>query len=116
MVSILLLLVANKEKGSGPFSHTWKKMIVTKLDRRHTGNHYFAYYVTPNASSTIYQHIVIFHDWRLWCWETFGPSGERDAMIKIKSQTAQWAWDTEFHHLRLYFKEDAFTLFKLKWA
>jgi len=91
-------------------------MIVTKLDRRHTGNHYFAYYATPSESSAMNQNIATFHAWRVWCWETFGPSGERDSMIRMKSQTAQWAWDTEFQHLRLYFKEDAFTLFKLKWA
>lgn len=93
-------------------------MIVTKLDGRHNGNHYFDYYVTPRnvTPRTINQDIAIFHDWRVWCWETFGPSGERDSTIKMRSQSAQWAWDTEFQHLRLYFKEDAFTLFKLKWV
>ena len=89
------------------------KFKVTKLDARHTGYTKFKYYVsTIRVVSNDVAHSN-FNTKRAWCWTQFGPSAERDW---VEGDTV-WAWDTEFQHLRLYFKSDAeLSMFLLRWS
>jgi len=91
---------------------------VIKLDRRHKGTTLFQYYVEP----VFHTHItdkVKFYEWRNWCWNTWGPSIERDAALDFGSNhynVARWSWHTENGLKRIYFKSDKeLNWFNLKW-
>lgn len=86
---------------------------VTKLDRRYTGSGQFKYYISPKGISTWAVSKPLLHTWRMWCWEQWGASGERDWC----PDDSVWAWDTEHHHLRIYLKGDKeLSMFHLKWG
>jgi hypothetical protein len=95
---------------------------IQKLDKRHTGETSFKYYIqAPTANSKEY------YDIRAWCWETWGPSKElhfwlNDARMswgqpeKVSCQNEHWCWLTDAYHPRLYFRTDKeLVLFKLRW-
>lgn len=98
---------------------------VTKTDRRHTQHPLFAYYVTPaapppqkrgyayvTAGIKLMDRALVFNQWRVWCWETWGPGTERDNPMP----SAKWAWHTEQTHLRIYLhSEQELNWFKLRW-
>lgn len=85
---------------------------VVKLDGRHTGSHMFKYYINPRGISTYAISRPLFNDWRAWCWDQWGPSGERDWPMNER-----WAWDTEHHHMRIYLGSDKeLSMFHLKWG
>lgn len=96
-------------------------MRITKLDRRHTGYGKYAHMIEVDS---VIASVQIFHTWRSWCWQTFGPGIElRYAMdprsvslvLPIELPT-KWAWQTEFGHIRLYFQDEATTsMFLLQW-
>ncbi len=94
-------------------------MKVTRLDRRHTGHRMFAYMVEPRGRGD--ESFEQFQAWRVWCWETFGPSSERGYVKVIPGfvpdTDAKWCWYTEYNKFRLYFRdESAFSCFMLKWS
>jgi hypothetical protein len=91
-------------------------MRITKLDRRHNGNQAFTHYVNPAIRFP--DNMSKLHEWRVWCWENFGPGAERDVAIRlaIANQPLKWAWDTEHGNCRLYLNETELTFFKLKWG
>jgi hypothetical protein len=87
-------------------------MKITELDKRHTGNEKYKYFVEPTLRLG---NMQLFHTWRSWCWNSFGPGIELRfaiderahlSVIPIELPTT-WAWQTEFGHTRLYFKDDA---------
>lgn len=97
-------------------------MRVTRLDRRHTGHEIWTHMVEPRGRIT--EVFEEFQAWREWCWETLGPSMERDYVKLIPNQfgilpnpQTAWCWYTEYNHLRLYFKDEAaLSSFMLKWS
>jgi hypothetical protein len=94
-------------------------MKTTKLDRRYNGSGRFSHYVEPDGILPPIDRIQQFIEWRNWCWETFGPSAERDFTGQWYQLDVKWAWDTEQYssrHLRLYFTEETLVVFKLKWS
>jgi hypothetical protein len=92
-------------------------MKITKLDRRHSGKMAFDYYVSPTETDR-WRNPMKIHEWRVWCWETFGPGSERDVAVRLhmNGRPLKWAWDTDNGNCRLYLTEDDLVIFKLKWA
>jgi hypothetical protein len=89
------------------------KYKVTKMDRRHTGNHKFKYYVSVKL--TRLSTFGDFNSYREWCWNTWGPSMELKWATLDDAPT--WAWMTEFNQLRIYLKsEKELAWFQLKWS
>lgn len=92
------------------------KYKVTRTDGRHTANGKFKFYISPIAKATNPERRAAFNEWREWCWTNWGPSCERD-WASLATPEAFWAWDTEYNHLRLYFKGDKeMSMFHFKWA
>lgn len=99
---------------------------ITKTDRRHTGNHVMKYIIEvnlPRGFNKSRERINQFKEYRVWMWETFGPSCELDNITLIgdklgePSSVERWAWRTDFEHLRLYIRGDEeLAWFKLKWT
>jgi hypothetical protein len=97
----------------------------TKLDRRHTGYGHFTYYVKPRVSYLEYNNKQTFHEWRDWCWETWGSSKEIDewlrdirtrTLAKSVSHNEHWVWQNDEHSCRIFLRTDAeLALFLLKW-
>lgn len=87
-----------------------------ELDRRHKGYGTFAYRVSIVRGK---EHAVAveFNKLRLWCWETFGPSCERD-IHEMVNPHAPWAWhiDSDYFIPHIYLAHgEPESLFKLKW-
>ena len=96
---------------------------ITKTNHRHKAHNLFAYYVKPkytffphaaNNTSTNFR----FNEWRMWAWETWGPSAERDSpFVRGWKDNPVWAWHTEDNQLRLYLRsEKELNWFKLRWT
>ena len=56
------------------------KYHITKLDRRHNGNHWFKYSVRPNTYDKIVSAKELV-ELRNWCWEHYGASAEPVPLI-----------------------------------
>jgi len=86
------------------------------LDRRHKGYGTFAYRVTVVGGNKNTK-AVEFNALRLWCWETLGPSCERDSHTVVYPD-ALWAWhiETDHYFAHIYIANDETeSLFRLKW-
>ena len=85
------------------------------LDGRHKGLPLFKFAVILRGSQN---RIELFHKMRIWCWDTYGASTERDACMRMwKLHTWNWAWHVDDECSRIYFKDEAeLTMFKLKWC
>lgn len=97
--------------------------IFTKMDRRHTGNEYFKYYVKV-ASKPIGKYgtqnynthaaIIMFNILRNWCIDTWGPSCELNTYMMFAFNNAKnnfshpglinqhWAWNCIDQQKRIY--------------
>lgn len=94
------------------------------LDGRFTGDGIFSHRVSVQSSlGNFIDRSAEFQKLRIWCWETFGPSVERDSYIdrfwRIRERlNPYWAW--HFSGIRdnsyIYLTEQGFTQFKLKWG
>lgn len=98
------------------------KVKITKTNRRHKAHDVFDYYVTPQYSFLPYASSSTrsfkFNEWRIWAWETWGPSAERDStFLRDQKELPLWAWHTEEESLRLYLRsEKELNWFKLRWT
>ncbi len=89
-----------------------QKYRFVKLDKRHTCHQYFQYYIEP-LGSHVGERLVRYHEYRQWCWATFGPSMEREFMV---TDEFKWCWHTYNSILRLYLKSDKeLNWFKMTW-
>lgn len=99
---------------------------VRPMDRRFIGTGEWAWIVDVHGDISgprnISHRLIIFNQIRGWCWNTWGPSCERDLYLSILKNSSNrdlnphWAWNTEFNHLSLYLKTDQeLALLKLKW-
>lgn len=97
------------------------KIKITKTNYRHKAHDIFAYYVTPQHSFLPYasssSKSFEFNQWRIWAWETWGPSAERDSsFVRGWKDKPVWAWHTEDSQLRIYLRtEKELNWFKLRW-
>jgi hypothetical protein len=92
---------------------------IKKLDKRHTGDSNFKYYIESTIADS-----KEYYDVRAWCWETWGPSKElhfwlndsRRQGAQLSCQNEHWCWLTDSFNPRLYFRTDKeLVLFKLRW-
>lgn len=91
-------------------------MVLQELDGRHSGHGTFTHRV--RISGPKQEKIDMFHRVRTWCWETFGPSTERDTYTSA-NVTAPWAWHLDSQHYipYIYLKTNREQmLFTLKWG
>jgi hypothetical protein len=92
---------------------------VTRLDRRHKGYNKYSHYVTPVWSSTLADKLRYF-EWRAWCWNTWGPGLEREAILQFGThltENPKWAWHVDTYSKRLYFaSEKELNWFILTWS
>jgi len=87
-------------------------MNIVKLDKRHTGHTIFTHYVTPRGTDE-------FLSMRNWCFDTLGIGIERDLIVSRNYHNrAQftWAWHWNKNENRIYFTEQTYTMFALKWV
>ena len=90
-------------------------MVLEDLDRRHAGHDMFKCRVRVTGLSE--ERMDQFHAIRVWCWENFGPSTERDTYAHIQPNSP-WAWhiDPNRYIPYIYLRTDKEEmLFKLKW-
>jgi hypothetical protein len=96
-------------------------MKLITIDSRHRGYGNWKYFVRFKKL-LIYPHGNMFHEYRKWCWEQWGPSKELSEFSLMHSEiycdNKHWCWDNggldkEF---RLYFKNDIdASMFMLQW-
>ena len=86
-----------------------KNYTIKKTDRRMNGHEQFAWVVMPTSRKDLADTQRSFHLWRKFCWETFGPSMERDWAIDMINrrdcEPLPWAWDVQWY-TRIYLRGD----------
>ena len=106
------------------------KKIFHKLDRRNTGYGIWTYYINkPRTGSSIvfglHESYQKFHEWRNWCWQTWGPSKELPSWLEdlrnpntiAVSHNENWCWQNDQFATRIYLRTDKdLSLFLLKWS
>lgn len=103
------------------------KIKIRKTDKRHTGHDKFQYYVDIKSTDWNENSQLMFYKFRMWCWETWGPSRElNDWNVGNKSdqldqdpgdRNAHWAWINDQYRFRLYLgSKDEAAHFTLKWG
>jgi hypothetical protein len=95
--------------------------VLTKLDKRHTGNKNWRYMVTWDRRTKYPEGRKEFYDWRTWCWETWGPSKEIDGYLDmfdgVHCENAHWCWESTEYRVRIFLRTDIEAeLFLLRWA
>jgi hypothetical protein len=78
----------------------------------------FKHTVCPDNTDS--RSVALMHQWRTWCWEVWGPSGELAKVINWRNidtfKDPAWCWDTDYNNLTLYFKSDEqLSAFLLQW-
>lgn len=97
-------------------------MKLKKLDRRNTGYLHWKYYAECESSESRAKIMVLFYDWRAWCWEQWGASKELhgysyyDLFDGIHSSNPHWCWLSDGYKPRIYLRGDSeASMFTLKW-
>ena len=95
------------------------KLSLEKLDGRHKGLNRLKYRVFVTGDKTTkFQN---FCQVRQWCWETWGPSCEREIFLSLGQDnigSIDWAWhyDEKFNYCYIYLAgPKQLELFTLKW-
>lgn len=93
-------------------------MKINKLSDQSKAQHMFKHYVSTDKAES--DDVALFHQWRSWCWEVWGPSGELSKVINWRNSVTfndpAWCWDTDYNNLILYFKGDEeLSAFLLQW-
>lgn len=89
------------------------KYKVTKIDKRHRGAAEYKYFIEPERYYPWIPARENIHNWRAWCWETWGASSE----LKYEPAGSKWTWDTNSFKTRIYLRtEKELTMFHLRWA
>ena len=109
---------------------------VQKLDGRYTGYPYFSHLLDLNHMPLILRRAEFYRLFK-WFWEALGPGCDRDIVLnsvyyydissldqRIQNNTAdlidelsdmEWAWNIDDRKLRFYLKDQAYTLYQLKY-
>lgn len=101
-------------------------MKLVKTDARYTGSNewqYFAY-MPRNWPMTLDQSKLYFLDWRVWCWNTWGPSKELNAYTHndlyddVHCSNPHWCWLSDNDgRRRIYLRTEVEAeLFSLRWT
>jgi hypothetical protein len=101
-------------------------MKLTETDRRHTGSLEWKYFVSMpyNMGKTSAESKTLFLEWRVWCWNTWGPSkelnayGHNDLYDDICCSNSHWCWLSDDNgRRRIYLRSDHDAeLFSLRWS
>lgn len=90
---------------------------LVKTDGRHAGHDYFTHYAELSLQNKLISNIERFTEMRVWCWDQWGPSTERDFYAVIDRIDSGWAWHLFGPTLRIYFEsEEKASWFMLKWG
>lgn len=96
--------------------------ICTKLDRRHSGFGIWTYSVKCKPSISRELSLELFHNYRAWCWDTWGPSKELTAFSNVlelnnkNCNNSHWCWLSDQFRRYIYLREDSdMSLFSLRW-
>jgi len=89
---------------------------IKKMDARYNGSGYFTHVIDYGGK---YGTSLTFQQHRVWFWESFGPSCEIEAFMRLGKNnhsqpdciSGQWAWNTEFGNRKLYVRDDAMLAF-----
>lgn len=87
---------------------------VTQLDARFAGYGQFKYVVESisNYKTGVplgyMANVKNAFEWREWCWSTFGPSLERDWVVRdsFRDYEYKWCWHTQTRDCKIYLKGD----------
>jgi len=104
--------------------------IYTKMDSRYKGFPEFKYCIDGKSKfkgigGKDTSRKELFYLWRIWCWDTWGPSKElndwledqRDLLHIHIASNHSWCWVNDDFATRIYLRTDSeLTLFLLKWA
>lgn len=83
---------------------------VTRLDKRHTGHHWYTHRVTIDGD--YWARVNNFCAARDWLTDRFGKSREVGFVGHLRNQPKPaWSWQTEYSYFRLYLTEEAMTQF-----
>ncbi len=98
------------------------KIVIKKTDKRHTGHGVFDYVadVRVPGLGRRSEAVLDFIEVRKWCWETFGPSCEREHWLDLQKfkqpVNERWCWHTDFGNFKIYIRtEKEANWFRLKW-
>ena len=95
---------------------------IKKIDARYNGSGYFTHVIDYGGK---YGTSLTFQQHRVWFWESFGPSCEIEAFMRLgKNNHSQpdcisgnWAWNTEFGNRKLYVRDEStLAFFTLKFS
>ena len=97
------------------------KLRLDKLDGRHKGSSLFTHRVFVQGPKL--EKCKDFLKLRQWCWETWGPSCEREiylslALNNIDDRPRGWAWHYEDNYTECYIyltSSQQLEFFTLKW-
>jgi hypothetical protein len=92
---------------------------ITKLDGRHNGWQRWKYFISAPSTLKTGPSVELFVSWRVWCWETWGPSKELDYFYfsEVSYQNDIWCWENDDYKRRIYLQNDEhLSLFMLRWA
>ena len=83
---------------------------VTRLDKRHTGHHWYSHRVTFDGE--YWSRVNNFCAARDWLVQHFGLSREIGFVGHLRDKPKPvWSWQTEYSYFRLYLTEEAMTQF-----
>lgn len=90
---------------------------IKKLDKRNVGYGRFQYIVEPTRNGRA-QRVNTFHEWRKWCWATFGAGIERAYVdLDYVNEDWKWCWFTDEYSAKIYLKSDKeMNWFVLTWG
>jgi len=96
-----------------------KEFALTTLDKRHKAYGKFKFFVSVPFvySPKVSDRNEIFCNWRVWCWNTWGPSCELDFYDASKDYfNKKWCWEVSEFNLRIYLLDDeTATAFTFNW-
>lgn len=100
------------------------KYNIVTLDRRYAGYGIWKYYVKTPKTQNYTVNKQLFHEWRAWCWDTWGASKEMSEYntsdannMDTVCSNDHWAWQNDHYATyRIYLKDDAdVSAFVLRW-
>lgn len=93
------------------------KLKLVRTNGKHRGHEVFPFYVEIPHHLGIGERIKLMNDMRIWCWEEWGSSTERDHYLFLHGSNGNgWCWLSNYND-RFYFDNDEkLSWFLLKWG
>lgn len=86
-----------------------------RLDARYAGHqkftHFIDFFVGPNQAYQL-------NEFRIWCWETLGPSCEYDIWKELSAevQNPRWCWIVDGYRKRILLDRESASWATMKWS